>query len=146
MITCDGAGASHDLVSHLEELAQRPGRTLIWSVGWELGEREKAAIAQVPPEAWPLAVDAAGEVRERRADGACANRDCGHRKCWVQEAQVAELTGIMRGGYEDSLANARPGCGTVKASGSACSGHPAARRRPGRPVSLDQVHRNPNAQ
>jgi hypothetical protein len=106
MITCDGAGASHDLVSHLDELAQRPGRTLTWSVGWELGGREKAAICQVPPEAWQVAVDAAGEIRERRADGACTNRDCGHRTCWITEAQVAELTGIMRGGYEDSLAKA----------------------------------------
>jgi hypothetical protein len=107
MITCDGAGASHDLVSHLDKLASRPGRVLTWSVGWEAGEREKAAIGEVAPRAWQIAIDAGGEVRERRSGDACGNRDCGHRKCWIQEAQVAELTGIMRGGREDSLAKAK---------------------------------------
>ena len=48
MVTCDGAGASHDLIARLDKLAARPGYQLIYSVGWELGERERAAIAAVP--------------------------------------------------------------------------------------------------
>jgi DDE family transposase len=48
MVTVDGAGASHDLVKRLDKLAARPGYHLTWSVGWELGERERQAIAQVP--------------------------------------------------------------------------------------------------
>jgi hypothetical protein len=104
MITCDGAGASHDLVSHLDKLAAKPGRTVTWSVGWELGEREKKAITQVPAGAWQIAVDARGEVRERRCDQACKDHRCGHARCWIAEAQVIELTGIMRGGCQDELA------------------------------------------
>ena len=71
MVTCDGAGASHALIRELDKLAARPGYQVIYSVGWELGKREKAALAQVPEDAWEAAVDAHGKVRERRADDAC---------------------------------------------------------------------------
>ena len=37
MVTCDGAGASHDLIARLDKLAARPGYQLTYSVGWELG-------------------------------------------------------------------------------------------------------------
>ncbi len=96
MVTCDGAGASHDLIARLDKLAGRPGYQLIYSVGWELGKREKAAIAAVPARAWQIAVDEHGEVRERRADGACGDLDCGHRRCWIEEACVTELTSLLR--------------------------------------------------
>ena len=79
MITCDGAGASHELVKELDRLASRHGCQLTYSVGWALGAREKAAIGKVPETAWEIAVDGKGEVRERRADGACAGRRCAHR-------------------------------------------------------------------
>jgi Transposase DDE domain group 1 len=98
MVTCDGAGASHDLIARLDKLAARPGYQLIYSVGWELGAREKAAIAAVPARAWQIAVDARGEVRERRADEACADLCCAHRRCWIEEAHVTELTALLREG------------------------------------------------
>jgi hypothetical protein len=98
MITCDGAGASHGLIERLDQLASRPGHQLIYSVGWELGKREKAAITQVPDDAWQIAVSPRGEVRERRADDACADRSCANRRCWIEEAHVAELTGLLRQG------------------------------------------------
>jgi DDE family transposase len=98
MVTCDGAGASHDLITRLDKLAARPGYQVIYSVGWELGAREKAAISTVPAQAWQIAVDERGEVRERRADQACSDLDCGHRRCWIEEAHVAELTGLLRNG------------------------------------------------
>jgi DDE family transposase len=98
MVTCDGAGASHDLIERLDTLASRPGYQLIYSVGWELGERERTAIAAVPEQAWQIAVDTRGEVRERRADDACADRGCAHRRCWIEEACVTELTGLLREG------------------------------------------------
>jgi hypothetical protein len=41
MVTCDGAGASHALVAHLDKLAGRRGFELTYSVGWVLGERER---------------------------------------------------------------------------------------------------------
>ena len=98
MVTADGAGASHGLITRLDQLAARPGHQLTYSVGWELGARERAAIRLVPPEAWQIAIDQRGEVRERRADGACADRSCGHARCWVEEAHVTELTGLLREG------------------------------------------------
>ena len=98
MVTCDGAGASHGLIERLDELASRPGYQLIYSVGWELGERERTGIAQVPGQAWQIAIDHHGEVRERRADDACADRGCAHRRCWIEEAHVTELTGLLRNG------------------------------------------------
>jgi hypothetical protein len=98
MVTCDGAGASHDLVERLDALASRPGYQLIYSVGWELGAREKAVIATVPAGAWQIAADEHGEVRERRADQACGDRHCAHRQCWIEEAHVTELTSLLRDG------------------------------------------------
>src|SRR5215471_6077751 len=98
MVTVDGAGFSHKLLEHLDALASRRGHTLIYSCGWELDAREKAAIRLVPAEAWQIAIDHRGEVRERRADDACASLECGHRACWIEEAHVTELTGLLREG------------------------------------------------
>jgi hypothetical protein len=98
MVTCDGAGASHELVEKLDRLASRHGYQLVYSVGWALGARERAAIGQVPETAWEAAVDGRGRVRERRADGACADPRCAHRDCWIEEAHVTELTGLLREG------------------------------------------------
>ena len=86
MVTCDGAGASHDLVEHLDELAARRGYQLTYSVGWELGEREKAAIGWSRSRPGRSRSIGRGEVRERRADDACADaalrapRPAGSRK------------------------------------------------------------------
>jgi len=96
MITCDGAGASHGLITRLDTLAARPGYQVIYSVGWELGKREKAAIAAVPAGAWQIAVDERGEARERRTEDACGDPGCAHRRCWIEEAHVTELTGLLR--------------------------------------------------
>jgi hypothetical protein len=98
MVTCDGAGASHGLIERLDAQAARPGHQLTYSVGWDLGERERAAICQVPEDAWQIAIGPHGEVRERRAEDACAARGCGHRKCWIEEAHVTELTPLLREG------------------------------------------------
>jgi hypothetical protein len=105
MVTADGAGASHGLIARLDELARRRGYELTYSVGWALGERERAALRLVPEQAWQIAIDGRGEVRERRADGACAVSSCAHRACWIEEAHVTELTGLLREGpHGDQLA------------------------------------------
>jgi hypothetical protein len=98
MVTSDGAGASHGLIGRLDALASRRGHHLVYSVGWELGERERAAITAVPGGAWQIAIGPRGQVRERRAGDACAGRGCGHRKCWIEEAHVTELTALLRTG------------------------------------------------
>jgi hypothetical protein len=96
MVTCDGAGASHGLIGRLDELARRPGHQLVYSVGWELGDRERRALHRVPAQAWQIAVDGRGQARERRTDDACPDRRCAHARCWRQEAHVTELTGLLR--------------------------------------------------
>jgi hypothetical protein len=98
MVTCDGAGASHELVGELDRLASRRGHQLVYSVGWALGARERAALGQVPETAWEAAVDGLGRVRERRADGACPSPRCAPAGCWIEEAHVTELTGLLREG------------------------------------------------
>jgi hypothetical protein len=108
MVTVDGAGASHELIRHLDKLAARPGHQLIYSVGWALGERERAALRLVPEEAWQIAIDGRGQVRERRADDACADSSCVHRKCWIEEAHVTELTGLLRDGPGGDQLNGWP--------------------------------------
>jgi len=108
MVTADGAGASHDLIARLDKLAARPGHQLIYSVGWVLGEREKAALRLVPGQAWQIAIDGRGQVRERRADDACGNDQCAHRACWVEEAHVTELTGLLREGPHGDQLKAWP--------------------------------------
>jgi len=97
MVTCDGAG-SHGLIARLDTLAARRGYALTYSVGWALGEREKTALRLVPEQAWQAAIDGRGEIRERRADDACADICCAHRACWIEEAHVTELTGLLREG------------------------------------------------
>jgi hypothetical protein len=51
MITCDGAGASHDLIGHLDKLAARRGYQLTYSAGWALTGREKTALHLIPEHA-----------------------------------------------------------------------------------------------
>ena len=85
MVTRDGAGASHGLITRLDELASRPGRQLIYSIGWGLGAREREAITAVPEQAWQIAIDPRGRVRARRADGSCADPSCVHARCWREE-------------------------------------------------------------
>jgi len=98
MVTADGAGASHGLVARLDQLAARRGFELTYSAGWVLGERERAALRLVPGPAWQIAIGGKGEVRERRADDACPDAGCAHRACWIEEAHVTELTGLLREG------------------------------------------------
>jgi DDE family transposase len=98
MITCDGAGASHGLINRLDALASRPGYQVIYSVGWELGGRERDALALVPEQAWQIALDPAGQPRLSRAPEACEQPWCEHLRCWEERAHVTELTGLLRAG------------------------------------------------
>ena len=95
MITIDGAGSSHAVVEHLRTLNARPGWSVAYSVGFDLDERARVAIGQMPAAGWEAALDAAGKARD--------------------DAQVAELTGLLREGADgdrlDRLAgrHAHPG-------------------------------------
>lgn len=78
LITVDGAGASHGLVDHLTTLNSKPGRRVHYSIGWDTGERERAAIGRVPAHAWQAVLDHDGNPRP------------------LTEAGVVELTGLLR--------------------------------------------------
>jgi hypothetical protein len=78
LVTVDGAGASHGLVDHITTLNSKPGRRVHYSVGWELGGRERAAIGQVLATAWDQVLDHDGDPRP------------------LAEAAVVELTALLR--------------------------------------------------
>ena len=80
MITIDGADSSHDVVEHLEKLNTQPGWSVAYSVGFDLDARVRAAIGLMPADGWEAALDAAGKARD--------------------DAQVAELTGLLREGAD----------------------------------------------
>jgi hypothetical protein len=90
LVTVDGAGASHALIGHLHELAARHGRHLEYSVGWDLDERAKTAIAKVPAQAWHAVLDRDGDARDE------------------DKAGVVELTGLLRGGPDGDQLKAWP--------------------------------------
>jgi Transposase DDE domain group 1 len=76
LVTIDGAGSSHDVVEHLATLNERPGWSVAYSVGFDLDERIRVAIGQMPAHGWEPALDPEGTARE--------------------DAQVTELTGLLR--------------------------------------------------
>jgi hypothetical protein len=78
LITVDGAGASHGLVDHITTLDARPGHRVHYSIGWDLGARERTAIGHIPPSAWDHVLDTDGEPRG------------------LDEAGVVELTALLR--------------------------------------------------
>jgi hypothetical protein len=53
--------------------------------------RSCAFQTKLRPQETPLVT-----VRERRADKACADAGCAHRACWIEEAHVTQLTGLLR--------------------------------------------------
>jgi hypothetical protein len=83
-------------------------------------ERPGPGRAGLAKRAWQIAIDHRGEVRERRADDACTDRGCGHRKCWIEEAHVSELP--------PCCARARPGTSSPPGP-PPCGSSPAASAR-----------------
>jgi len=76
LVTIDGAGSSHAVVAHLATLNAQPGWSVQYSVGFDLDERSRVAIGQLPASTWEAALDPHGAAR--------------------QDAAVAELTGLLR--------------------------------------------------
>lgn len=73
LVRLDGAGATHELLTHLEEL-NTARRTVRYTVGWAITTADEQAIAALPEAAWQAALHQDGT-----ADGAY---------------QVAELGGL----------------------------------------------------
>jgi hypothetical protein len=62
LVRVDGAGASHELISHLLSLSSRR-RTLLFTSGWAITEADERAIGLLPA-AWQAAVDQDGVVQD----------------------------------------------------------------------------------
>lgn len=70
LVTVDGAGASRNLIKHLEALNTarvhgRRGRRLEYSIGWPLDARTTAAIEATTDGDWSPALTAAGDVDQK---------------------------------------------------------------------------------
>jgi hypothetical protein len=84
LVRGDSAAASHAVLDWLIEQGRKGGRRVEYSIGWTIGEPERAAIAGIPTSVWSPAINADGQIR----DG----------------AQVAELTGLLElSGWPDGM-------------------------------------------
>jgi hypothetical protein len=63
LVRVDGAGASHELISHLLSLSSRR-RTVLFTCGWAITGADEQAIGLLPATAWQAAVDQDGVVQE----------------------------------------------------------------------------------
>ena len=91
LITCDGAGATLDLIRHLTALNSVHGRRVHYSVGFDLDARARTAIGLVRDDDWQHVWDRGGVPRE--LDG-------------EHGAGVVELTGLLRTSHGgDNLPN-----------------------------------------
>ena len=63
LVRVDGAGASHELISHLLSLSSRR-RTVLFTCGWAITGADEQAIGLLPAAAWQAAVDQDGVVQE----------------------------------------------------------------------------------
>ena len=63
LVRVDGAGTSHELITHLLSLSSRR-RTMLFTCGWAITEADEQAIRLLPAAAWQAAVDQDGVVQE----------------------------------------------------------------------------------
>jgi hypothetical protein len=84
LVRVDGAGASHELISHLLSLCTRC-RIVLFTSGWAITAADEQAIGLLPAAAWQAAVDQDGTVQH--------------------DKHVAEITHLMSraAGWPDGL-------------------------------------------
>ena len=59
LVTCDTAGASHELIGWLDQLNRFDNAmTLQYSIGWDITSQVRAAIGMLAPQCWTPALDA----------------------------------------------------------------------------------------
>jgi hypothetical protein len=63
LIRVDGAGATHELLEHIEKL-NTARRTVRYLVGWTITADDETAIAKLPERAWETALRQDGELQE----------------------------------------------------------------------------------
>jgi hypothetical protein len=62
LVRVDGAGASHELITHLLSLSSRC-RTVLFTCGWMITEADEQAIRLLPAAAWQAGLDQDGTVQ-----------------------------------------------------------------------------------
>jgi hypothetical protein len=62
LVRIDGAGATHDLLTHLQGL-NTARRTVRYTVGWKMTDADEAAIAQLPASAWTTSLHQDGSLQ-----------------------------------------------------------------------------------
>ena len=63
LVRVDGAGASHELITHLLSLSSRC-RTVLFTCGWMITDADEQAIRLLPAAAWQAAIGQDGTVQE----------------------------------------------------------------------------------
>ena len=63
LVRADGAGASHELISHLLSLPSRR-RTVLFTCGWAITAADEQAIRKLPASAWKPGIGQDGAVQE----------------------------------------------------------------------------------
>ncbi|MGW0827893.1 IS1380 family transposase [Streptomyces sp. NPDC002845] len=63
LVRVDGAGATHDLLKHLEAL-NTARRTVRYTVGWTITDTDEKAIAKLPEQAWKTSLQQNGDLQE----------------------------------------------------------------------------------
>ncbi len=72
LVRVDGAGATHDLVEHLEQM-NRLWRSVRFTVGWTITDADETAIAALPADAWTDSLQP-GQHRHRPGAGRRTDR------------------------------------------------------------------------
>jgi hypothetical protein len=118
LVTVDGAGASHGFIGHLHALNTallhgRRGRRVEYSIGWPVDARTRAAVEATSPGDWAAALTTSGDVDE--------------------QAQVIELTGLLRASHTGDLLTGWPADMRI-----------IARRTPRAPGEQAELGQDPN--
>lgn len=104
LVRIDGAGASHDTVSHLERLGTTR-RRVAWTIGWTITSVEEAAIKALPERVWVPYLDQDGTIAPPvDYDDATSDETHGCGGPGSEYGHVAELTGLAkRPGWPTSM-------------------------------------------
>ncbi len=107
LVRVDGAGASHELITHLLSLAGRR-RAVLFTCGWAITEADEQAIRLLPASAWKPGIGQDGAVQQdkhvaeitrllSRAAGWPAGRRWIVRRTQPARRQTKNLTAFERG-------------------------------------------------
>lgn len=94
LILIDGAGATHDLVNHMNGLATTR-RTVRFTIGWTITTADEHAIAKLPQTAWQAALTPDGGLHEHAAVAELSDLDP-RAKTWGVRLIVRRLRPAAR--------------------------------------------------